>query len=157
MGRQQSGELLEGLEAVEQLFEQYPAPKPDQQVKESIKSQISAALSQKHSHRLRNVFCRVVATSAVVAIVATVSIRVSQKPGSAEQGFVSSSIMPAAIWESDDIAVDDLVIATLTAELEQIEADTLAFELNENMNLNPDVTASLEMELIEIDNEFWKG
>ena len=68
-----------------------------------------------------------------------------------------ASIIPAAVWEGDDIAVDDTDLAKYTVEIEQIENELTALQSDEE-DLDSDSTITeMEMELMEINSEFWKG
>ena len=68
-----------------------------------------------------------------------------------------SSVLPAALWDSEDIAADDVDLAILTAEIKEIEEDVLALELGENGGNGQIDMAELEMELMEINGDFWEG
>ena len=110
--------------------------------------------------RKAKVFRRMVYKAAVIAasviFLASIGIKLFEKGGESER-VTAASILPAAIWESDDISADDADLATLTAEIEQIESDVLALQLGENGTNGYEAAAELEMELIEINNDFWKG
>lgn len=69
-----------------------------------------------------------------------------------------ASIIPTAIWESDDIAADDADLVIFTTEIEQIEDELPALQLGEDDSNEDSAITELEMELIEINNsDFWKG
>ena len=65
--------------------------------------------------------------------------------------------MPHSIWESEDVTVDDQSLSVLAAEIEQIESELLAVQSYENGDDLADDIEELEMELIEINTDFWKG
>ena len=69
---------------------------------------------------------------------------------------VASSLIPTAIWESDDISADDLRLATFTAEVERIENELRSLLLDENGS-DESVLDEAEIELIDLEGEFWKG
>ena len=71
--------------------------------------------------------------------------------------IVHGEIIPETIWESEDIAADDAELVTLTDEVEQIGSKVLAVQLDENGGNGHRDIAELEMELIGIDSDFWKG
>ena len=78
------------------------------------------------------------------------------KKSGGDSPLAIASIVPTAIWESDNIATDDMVLAFFTAEIEQIEGEVRAFLSGESSNGEAGVD-ELEMELMEIENDFWKG
>jgi hypothetical protein len=59
-----------------------------------------------------------------------------------------------AIWESDDIAADDVDLARLIAEIDEIESEIMGLQPGEG---GDEGAGQIEMELIEIDSDFWKG
>jgi len=132
-------------------------PEPDKELIAGIKAEIAKAVLL----RKRNVFRRIVYKAAVVAaaviILAAIGIRLFEKGGGEPGRVVAVSRIPAAIWESERLADDDADLASLTAEIEQIESDLLALQLGENGGNGYGAAAELEMELIEINNDFWKG
>ncbi len=64
--------------------------------------------------------------------------------------------MPTSIWESDDITTDDEDLAIYTIEIEQIEDELLALQSSEDIGDNDSSLSELEMELVAINNDFWK-
>jgi len=69
-----------------------------------------------------------------------------------------TSIIPTAIWESDDITAADADLAIFTTEIEQIEDELMSLQLGEDDGNGDSSVSELEMELIEINNsDFWKG
>ena len=68
-----------------------------------------------------------------------------------------ASIIPTAIWESDDLAADDLDLVYFTSEIRQIEAQMQALEPEESDAGSGGGPDELEMELMAIETEFWKG
>jgi len=150
-------QAVEDIREGERILREHPVPEPDKKLIASIKSEIVEAVLRKKT----NVFRRIVFKSAVVAaavvILAAISIGLFEKGGSDSERVAAVSRIPAAIWESERLADDDADLASLTAEIEQIESDLLALQLGENGDNGSGAAAELEMELIEINNDFWKG
>ena len=64
--------------------------------------------------------------------------------------------MPTAIWESDDITTDDADLAIYTIEIEQIEDELRSLQSGEDIGDSDSSLSELEMELVAINNDFWK-
>ena len=113
--------------------------------------------------RKANVFRKIAYKAAVAAaaviILAVIAVELYEKGGGKAEKVITASIIPEAIWESDDVSADDADLAILAAEIEQIEGEALAVQLGENGgNGNRNLLElELEMELIEISSDFWKG
>jgi hypothetical protein len=58
-----------------------------------------------------------------------------------------------AIWESDNITVDDPHLASLTAEVEQIENELLTLQEGETSGNGERAVSELEMELAVINSD----
>ena len=67
------------------------------------------------------------------------------------------AMISTEIWQSADIAADDPDLAILNFEIEQIAGLLQAVRLDENENGNGTSIIDAELELIEIETNFWKG
>ncbi len=137
----------------EAILDAHPAPLPDDRVVASIKARMAAATHRKH-RRVR-VFRGSLATAAAVVMALLIG-RFGRGPGNGP-GVAYASMIPAAVWESDDIASDDPDLAYFTSEIRQIEAQMQALEAGEGEAAGTGMVEELEMELMRIDTEFWKG
>jgi hypothetical protein len=100
---------------------------------------------------------RAAVIAAAILVIAAISLNVFDKD-QPEHDVYSARLIPASIWESDDITIDDPGIATLTAEIEQIEEEMQTLQYGESGSNGQGSVTELEMELIEINNsDFWKG
>jgi hypothetical protein len=151
-----TGQVVEDVLRGERILRENPAPRPDEQLLTDIKAQMAAKL---HPRRRRSFFMstafRAAAVAAAVIIAATLTVVVvdiAHQPRADQIATITPSI-----WESSDIAEDDRELAMLTAEVEQINAELLAFEPHETNGNGSGALAELEIELIEIDSDFWKG
>ena len=141
----------------EQILGEYPAPEPDKELMADIKVEIVKILLRRKGDAFKRTAYKITAVAAAVIILAAIGIKLFEKGGGDSERLVTTSIIPEAIWESDDIATDDAELAILTAEIEQIDSEILAVQFGEmNGNGHKDLM-ELEMELIEINGNFWKG
>jgi len=133
-----------------------PAPEPDGEVIAGIKAQIAMELLGRKRRVSKRVVYKVAAVAAAFIILAVVNVKIFEKGGGPGK-VVRASVLPAALWDSEDIAADDVDLAILTAEIKEIEEDVLALELGENGGNGHIDMAELEMELMEINGDFWEG
>ena len=148
---QQTRQAAEDVRQGEQILGQYPAPVPDKELADNIKAKISETLVRRKSTAFKYTAYKAAAVAAVLIVLTTISVKLFDK-----EPAVGVRI-PSAIWESDDIAVDDAELAVLTAEIEQIESEIMALHLGENGGNGSGAITDLEMELVEINSDFWKG
>ena len=143
----------EDIRRAEQILSENPAPKPDEELIADIKAQVTTAIL--HRTAFRQTVYKVAAVAAMFLVLAGVSVKLFENQQSKKIQY--ASIMPAALWDSDDITTDDTDLALLNAEMEQIESEAIALRLDEK-NGNGDVGLDeIETELVEIDSNFWKG
>jgi hypothetical protein len=147
-------QAAEDMARGERILREHPAAKADDELIAGIKMKISGVL-----HRKTVAFRRIVYKTAVVAaaviLLAAIGTRLFEKGG--ESGKAAASIIDGVIWESEGLAADDVDLAILAAEIEQIEDEVLALQLGEDGGNGSKAVTELEIELIEINNDFWKG
>ena len=154
---EQAESCVEDIQKAEQIFREHPAPEPDEMLIANIKADIAMRLQARRAHRFRRIIYEVVGAAAAILIVAAVSLQLFKKDTPKNGDVVYASLIPTAIWESDDIATDDENLAVFTAQIEQIEDEVLALQSGEDTGNGDRTIVELEMELIEINSDFWKG
>ena len=95
------------------------------------------------------------AAAAAVIVLALIGLL---GPRSANRPHLSyAAIIPAAIWESDDLTADDLDLAYFSSEIRQIEAQMQALDAEDSDTGVGGALDEFETELMAIQTEFWKG
>jgi hypothetical protein len=135
------------VEVVDRMIEAHPAPLPAPALLDRIKKQVQV----RSIHRRRTHFMEG-ATAVAAAIMIVVGL--SQFGPSRTRGFAS---LPTALWESDDIASDDLKLTYLNSEVARLEAQVQAIDNSESESTGVNTLDDLELELFQIDSDFWKG
>ena len=156
-GAEQARQISEDIERGEQILREHPAPKPGERLIADIKANIPDALLSRKTITFKRTVYKALAVAAVLIFAAIITVNSFEKDTLRYQPAVTASIIPREIWESDNLAADDEDLAILTAEIKQIETETLAAQFGENGGNGYDAVAELEVELIEIDSDFWKG
>lgn len=151
----------------EQILREHSTPVPDKQLIANIKADIARAILRKKATALplrrsvsearRRTYYKVAVVAAAVILVAAVSVRLFEKGNGKPEKLVTASIIPDAIWESENLSADDENIAVLTAEIEEVESEFLAVKSGENGGNSFTDLEKLEMELVEINSYFWEG
>ncbi len=157
MGPEEAQSFIEDVQKADEILRKHPAPGSDDMLIANIKAEIAMRLPAKKAHPFMQFAYRAASIAAAVLIIAAIALNVFDDNGSKPKVY-TGSIIPTAIWESNDITIDDPNIATLTAEIEQIEDEMQSLQYgDEGVNGEGSVT-ELEMELMEINNsDFWKG
>ena len=153
LGAEQAEEAAEDVWIAEQILREHPAPQPDEELIAGIKSEITSSLLSKQ----RNVFRRkvsyeVAAIAAAVIMLVTIWTGLFERGGGKSKGMYASMV-PRAIWESEDIASDDPHLASLTTEVEQIENELLTLQQSETGGNGDRAVSELEMEVAVINSD----
>ena len=146
----------EDIRRGEEIIGKNLAPQVREGLVAEIKAEVAGALVQKEARAFRRRICAAAVGAAVVIIVAVIGAVFFERGDEANR-VVAASVLSEAIWESDDLAEDDVELAVLAAEIEDIEGDLLAVELGENGGNGQIDSTELDMELTEINGSFWKG
>jgi hypothetical protein len=146
-------EAAEDIDRGEQILQRWPAPEPRAELLALIKAEMGARLAHRRSHRLRWFASLAAGIAAVIVIAASVWTAVNRNVG---PHVMVASLIPTAIWEGENIVLDDLGLASLNADVERIENEVRALQENGSRSSESAVD-EVEMELLEINGEFWKG
>jgi len=157
VGGEQAERAVEDVRKGEQILREHPASEPDGELIARIKAEIAASLQRKKENAFRRIVYKTLVVAAVFILLVTIGVELFEKGRSEPERVITSSIIPEAVWESERLADDDADLATLIAEIEQIESELLAVQLGENGGNGHEAVTELEMELIEINSDFWKG
>ncbi len=146
-----AGAAQEDIQAGERWLGAYPAPAPRSQAIAVIKTQMIVAARRRH--RLVRLAHGSLAAAAAIVILALIG-QLGPHPVSQSR---SMAFIPAAIWDSDDITTADLDLAYFSSEIGHIEAQMLALQAGEEETADNDASDEIEMELLAIQTELWKG
>ena len=147
---------IEDIQKGEQILRDHPAPEPDSMLIANIKAEIAMRLPAKRASVFIKIAYRAAYAAAAVLIISAISLSLFNGK-TRESGPVQySPIMPTALWESDDITTDDTDLAIYTIEIEQIEEELRSLESSDTSGNGDSSLSELEMELVAINNDFWK-
>lgn len=135
------------------LFEEFSAPKPSERTIKEIKRQINARLSVPKQAGWRNVLLRTAAVAAIVVVVFAI-MQMGQKPESQQYTSIDTQ---ADVSLTDEA---DLDVSLYETEAQQLRDELVTINLGEENGMNGilvDRIDKIELEIIEIKNNFWKG
>jgi len=150
-----AAQAAEDIRQGSDILKQYSAPEPAEELLDEIKMKIEGALTAKKENASRKVVYKIAAVAAVFFVLAAVSVKFFQDPGGKSQKVIQASIIPAILWESDDMATDDEDLVILTAEIEQLDQEITGVRFAENGTNEAEEQTKPETELI-INGDFWK-
>ena len=144
----------EDVRAAERMLETWPAPKPDTELIAYINTEMAAR--QRRKRRFAHL-SRALAAAAAVIIIAAIAL-LGRGPASRPTAPMSyASIIPTSVWESEDVNAEDAELMYFQSEIRRIEAQMEALESGGDDIGPADDVEEIEMELMQIETEFWKG
>jgi len=147
-------EYAEDIRQGDRIFAEHGVPQAGEELLARIKVQVNNALQSRSKTGLRPIVYRI---AAVLAIVGVLSIGVFLRNHNGTSVESAQPGVPAALWDSQNIVEDDADLATLTAEVEQLQGELLALQLGDSTSSRYGEVDDLEVELIDMDSDFWKG
>jgi hypothetical protein len=147
----------EDIEKGDELLRAYPAPQPGEKVLAEVNRRVVEAVRRRRSIALRHKVLAVAGVAAAIVVLSAVALRFFAGQPVKQPSARYATVIPQRIWEGGDITTDDPDIAVLTAEVETIENELQALLADDDGSNNSVTVGDLEMELIEIGGDFWKG
>jgi len=154
----QSREISQDIRSGDNLFNEYDAPVPQEELLESIKTRVGLEIQKAESSNLRAVFLRAIATAAILVIFSIIGTRLFNENAAKSRGYTAGLTMTGQIWESEDLAADDEQLVVLAAEIDELENELLAIRLGQTNGNGEDDLTELEIDVLQdTDSDFWKG
>jgi len=147
---------LKDFQEAEQIFADNPAPEPDDMLIANIKAEIAMRLPARKAELARRRIYRKAVAAAAVFLIAGISTTLFNGPQHGPARLAAASLIPTAVWESDDVTADDENLAFFATEIGQIENEVMALESGEDTSESDSTIAELEIELIVVSSNFWK-
>jgi hypothetical protein len=147
---------IEDFVKAQRILDENPAPQPPQELVAAIKSEIDEAVRLRKEHNFRRFAYKLAPVAAVFVVLAAVGVRML-KEGNGPLEIVQGPIMSARVWDSEDVAADDMDLAVFTAEVDQLEIEFTTLERAENGGGGQSDVSELEMDFVAISNDIWEG
>ena len=152
----EAAKAADDILAGEQILRDSPAPAPGPELLSELKSLIAARLERRRRWRRRELIASLLAVAAAVVIVAGTWLGRDDRPAANDRQtatVVSTPIIAAGLWDSDDVSADDLALASFSAEVERIENELKSLLTGETPDSGTDIE-DIEREFREIEGEF---
>ena len=155
---EQADSCVEDFHKAERILHEHPAPEPDPRLIANIKAEIALRLGSRRVKHIKLMIYEAAGIAAAIVILAAVGLQMFEKADNQPRNNLQTgSLIPAAIWEGDNIAVDDAELAVFTTEVDQIESEIQTLQSGEDISESESTVTELETEFAEINSDFWKG
>lgn len=144
------------IRKAQEILDKYPAPEPGEVLLSRIKADIDSRLQSRQSRLQKLLFTTTAAAAAIIIFVFVGNRLMETKPKKIEV-ISQASLIPEALWESEDIASDDPQLSTLIEQIETVESELLAIGDAENGYNGKTDFWELENEFTESESDYLKG
>ncbi len=155
LSKEETERSVEDIQKGEQILREHPVPEPDSMLLANIKAEIAMRLPAKRASRFSKIAYRIAYAAAAIVIISAISLELFDKPRTPSY-VQTASIIPTKLWDSDDITTDDAELADYAIKIEQLEQELQALQSGESAGTGDSSLTELEMELVAINNDFWK-
>jgi hypothetical protein len=153
---EQARQAAEDLRAADAMLGDFDTAEPDDELIADIKRKIRIRLAKKKAKDFRAVLLRAVAVAAVFLIAALILVRYFKPADYQETGAGSEVVMLSNnVWESVDLVDADEDLFDLSAAIMELESELYA--VDSEGALIEDEIEEYEYELMDTENDFWKG
>lgn len=156
VGTEEAESGIEDFVKVERILDENPAPEPDTELIAAMKSEIAEAIRLRKEHTFRRFAYKLAPVAAVFVVLAAVGVRMLRE-GNGPLEILQGPIMLARVWDSDNVAADDMDLAVFTAEVDELEIELTTLERAENGGNGQSAVSELEMDLVAISSDIWEG
>jgi hypothetical protein len=155
MGVEQAEKSLEDIRKGEQILREHPAPEPGDMLVADIKAEIAMRLPARRTYTLRKTAYWIAGAAAAVVLVSVIGLSLFDEKERLSEPPAEGLMLTTKVWVGDDIITDDQELANYAIEIEQIEQELRSLQSGEGAE-SGDSISELEMELVAINNDFWK-
>jgi len=149
--RKVADDIAEG----ERILRKYPDPKPDEETIILLKTKVAKAVVVHRERALRQTYYRVATFAAVVIVIAFVSVQwLEHRP--IESVRVATTVT-SDVSEDNGFFNGETELETLSAEVEQVGDEIMALDFGVASEDLDSEWIDVEMGLIDIESDFWKG
>jgi hypothetical protein len=141
---EQSLDFIHSMEFAEKILSSTKEPAPSQRVIDSIKRRIAKG----RNHQLR---WELSAAAAVLIITALSAVKIFNEKSAGYQGTIT-----ATQWKSSNLSIDDKDFFAINNGIDDVSEQMLTFDNESNNELSNSVV-DLETDMIDLENNFWKG
>ena len=145
------------IERGDKLLRNWPAPAPGEKLLAEVKQKMIIAAGQRRSvTRHHRIFIAASAAAAVI-ILSVIALKVFENRSVDQPDKTYAATIPDAIWEGGSVRTDDPDIAVLSDEIDNVADEISAVLLSDKNGSSDSAVYDLEMQIIEMSADFWKG
>lgn len=151
----QRTQMLADLEEGERLFAAYIPPALTQQQHEQLKQTVSRALQKRNRNRklIRGSWAAA-AAACLIAAFALLSMNWQTQPVDDAPG---SEVVDSDFWNGTNSFDQDAQLLVLQEDISQVESELMQMQLGEDEFETDDDLDEITIELLDMQDDFWKG
>jgi hypothetical protein len=157
MDTQAANKAAEDIERGDELLRNWPAPQPGDTLLAEVKQRMAAAARRRRTVTFHHRIWEIAAVAATILIVSAAVIKIVDNRQMNQSTTKIAVAIPDSAWEGSDISANDSDIAALSAEIDNVADEMSGVYISDKNSSSSAAVSDLEMQIIEVSADFWKG
>jgi hypothetical protein len=157
MNSEAANKAAADIERGDELLRNWPAPQPSEALLAEVKQKMLIAAGQRRAATLYHRIFAVAAAAAAVIILSFVALKVFENRPVGQSDTTYATTIPDQLWEGGSIRTNDPDIAVLSNEIDNVADELAAVLPSEQNSSSASAVSDVEMQIIEVGADFWKG
>jgi hypothetical protein len=145
------------IERGDELLRSWPASEPSETLLAEVKQKMAVAAGCRRIVKLQNRIFTAAAVAAAILISSYVSIKIFEFRTNSQPDSTYAATIPDRLWEGGSIRTDDPDIAVLSKEIDNVADEISGVCLSDKNGGSAASVGDVEMQIIEVSADFWKG
>ncbi len=157
MAPEDANKTAEDIERGEKLLRNWPAPTPSETLLAEVKQKMAVAAGRRRMVTFQRRVLELAAVAATILVVSTAAIKIWENRQSTLSPDKIVALIPDSAWEGGDVSKSDADIAVLSAEIDNVADEISNVLLSDKNGSSAAAVSDVEMQIIEVSADFWKG
>jgi hypothetical protein len=145
------------IERGDKLLRNWPAPTPSETLLAEVKQKMAVAAGCRRVVMRQNRFFAAAAVAAAILVLSYVSFKIFEFRTISQPDATYAATIPDQLWEGDNIRTDDPDIAVISKEIDNVADEISDVLLSDKNGSSAAAVRDVEMQIIEVSDDFWKG
>jgi hypothetical protein len=145
------------IELGDELLRNWPAPKPSEALLAEVKQRMTAAARRHRMVTFQHRVLEMAAVAATILVLSAVALKIFENQQSSQSPAKLAVAIPDSAWEGGDISTSDADIAALSKEIDAVADEISGVRLSDKNGSSTAAVGDVEMQIIEVSADFWKG
>lgn len=145
------------IERGDELLRNWPSPQPGETLLAEVKRKMTAEVERRKIVTFRHSILKMAAVAATILVVSATVMLFYKEHTVGRTDVTIAATIPDQLWEGGSIRTDDPDIAVLSKEIDSVADEISGVQLSDKTGSSNSAVGDVEMQLIDVSADFWKG